>query len=157
MLHLLLRLSLALVLGLGPLGASVVAASLHAPFCGCTGCGMDGMSGMDAEGASCCSSAVKESDEPAFVAQGPGCACALVAPSREPEPATAPRVGPSQSSARIELAHGQRAVELARCLAPAPASSAPRAEPPGEREPGPAGSQRARGAVRAAALGSLRL
>lgn len=150
-LHAALRLLLALVLGLGPLGASVVAAALHAPLCACTGCG------AEAGEASCCD-AGPERDGPVLVAADVGCACAMVLPERDASPVIAPRACVGPCSTLVELARGQRAVELswspAASLVTRTGSTGP---PRGAREPGPPGSCRAQGPARAVALGALRL
>ncbi len=150
-LHTALRLLLALVLGLGPLGASVVAAALHAPLCSCSGCGAE-----SAE-ASCCGSG-PERDEPVLVALDEGCSCALVLPEREASPALAPRVCAESSPVRGQLERGQRALELDWSSDSSPGACTASAGPPrGTSEPGPPGSRRSRGPARAVALGTLRL
>lgn len=150
-LHAALRLCLALVLGLGPLGASVVTAALHAPLCACTGCG------AEAGEASCCE-AEPASDGPVFVAADGGCACALVLPDRDASPVVAPRACVGPCSTLVELARGQRAVELSWSPESSPATRSTNAGPPrGTSEPGPPGSCRAEGPARAIALGALRL
>lgn len=149
-LHTVLQLFLALVLGFGPLGASLLAASLHAPLCGCAGCG------ADAAAESCCEVSETASDGPALVASERNCPCALGLPSREASPATAPRVCAARNLARVELERGQRAVELAWSVAPFVAQDSAGESPPEDSsEPGPPGSRRERGAARAAALGAL--
>jgi hypothetical protein len=145
----LLELGLALALGLGPLGASVLAASLHAPLCACDGCGSDGAA------PSCCESDEPAGDGPALVTDERGCGCARGSASRSPEPAALPRACPGPGSPRAELARGAPA--WAWSVEPPARGAAAWTGPPGEPEPGPQGSRSARGAARAAALGALRL
>jgi hypothetical protein len=146
-----LRLLLAFVLGLGPLGASVLAASLHAPLCGCTGCA------PAAE--SCCEAASAGSDSVArLTAAEESCACAVVQPDRG-TPAVAPRACETRSHARGVLARGQRLVALEWSPAPVPLVRSDPGPGAGGRHAahGPPGIDAVRGGARAAAFGTLRL
>jgi hypothetical protein len=143
----LLRLALAFVLGLGPLGASLLAASLHTPLCGCAGCGPASTE------PSCCSSRELDPSGPALRAAEDPCACSLVGPHEEPSRAarvcpTRERVGDLQVARDREPARLPRAWAAARGVEPAPGRSSP---------PGPPGSRRLRGTARAAARGLLLL
>jgi hypothetical protein len=147
-----LRLLLALVLGLGPLGASVLAASLHAPFCGCSGC--------SPAAESCCEAASAEVDSGArLTAAEEGCACAVVQPEHGAPPAVAPRTCEARSHARGVLARGQRLVALEWSPAPVPLvrSDVDPGASGRHAAHGPPGVDAVRGGARAAAFGTLRL
>jgi len=145
----LLQLLLALVLGLGPLGASVLAASLHAPLCGCAGCG------ATTADESCCPVGANEEEGPLVRAAQGSCGCQLVEPDTErSQPAL---TCPCPVRERSGDVPARRGLEL--CATPLVLRVAPRdSYPPGRASPpGPAGGQRLRGAARAAALGLMLL
>jgi hypothetical protein len=145
------RWTLALVLGIGPLGAEVLAALGHAQVCTC--CRSD-------EVESCCGEGAKEPATPQVSSDG-ACPCALVAPSGATPCPSVPRASESRGGVRSELDRCHRAVELAwvELLLPAPGGESSPAPPgPGSAPPaGPAGSSRLLGSGRASALGVLRL
>jgi hypothetical protein len=145
-----LRVLLALVLGLGPLSAAVLAAGLHASLCACPGC--------DAQGApdACCREEPRADADSTRVADE-GCPCVLELPESDRVPAVAPDVGGAAREVRVELARAQRAVELAWSVTPGPSRSAPAAESPPVVAVRLPGSRDAHGGVRAAALATLRL
>jgi hypothetical protein len=148
----LLRLVLALVLGLGPLGASVLAASLHAPLCACSGCG------ADANGAaSCCAGEEPARDAPLVVSAESSCPCAWVLPGRQGGTEATACVRPARSAAEVALERGQRVSKLLVSATHEPPERFAREAPPDGREDGPQGRHAARGSQRAAAFGALRL
>jgi hypothetical protein len=142
---------LALLLGLGPLGAEVLAALGHAQVCSC--CRSD-------EPATCCG---EEAEAPAttqIATAGGGCPCAVVAPSSATPRSSVPRTSAGRKCPRGELERFHRAAELecvelaldaagGSALAPRGSGKVSRAGPPGSSEP--------RGPGRASALGVLRL
>jgi hypothetical protein len=137
---------LALLLGLGPLGADVLAALGHAELCACCT--------EEAEG---CCGAEEESSAPALSPLEGGCPCAAVAPSgATPWTGLACR-SDARAGARVELERLHRAAAFALAVptwpalvcAAAPAGTSSASRPPGARHAG--------GAERVAALGVLRL
>jgi len=142
---------LALLVGLGPLGAEVLAAFGHAQVCTCCKSG---------EVTSCCG---EEEEEPATPQAVPaqGCPCAIVAPSRTTSCASAVRTSAARAGARAQLECFHRAVELAWVELPLPAAAGESSPaPPGwgsDCTAGPPGSGGMRGSERASALGVLRL
>jgi hypothetical protein len=147
----LLRLILAFVLGLGPLGASVLAGSLHSSLCGCVGCA------PSAE--SCCGSAPEEPEGAPVVVAADACACIVAQPDRGMAHDVAPRTCDARSHARGALERGQRLVLSAWSPEPVPlARSDPGAAASGRHAPhGPPGIDATRGGARLAAFGALRL
>ena len=142
---------LALLLGLGPVGADVLAALAHAQVCAC--CTTD-------EAESCCGAKEEESPAPEVVSAG-GCPCALVAPSSEDAGAAVRSASSAQDGARARLERCHRAVELAWVQPRRPVTSSESSlAPPGAhaaRASGPPGSGALHGPARSAALGVLRL
>lgn len=137
---------LALLLGLGPLGADVLVALGHAELCAC--CRTD-----ETEG---CCGAEEGPAEPALAPFDDGCPCAAVAPSDAgPWSAIACRNDASAGS-RVELErlHRVAAFALATPIWPA-LVRAP--DPAASSESRPPGARHAGGAERVAALGVLRL
>lgn len=144
---------LALLFGLGPLGAEVLAALGHAQVCACCRTGETV--------ASCC--AVEEEENapstPEVASLDGACPCAVMTPSST-TPWTKPaRVSEARSSsARFELDRSHRVVELAWEEFPWPAatgafSPAPPGAGSGSMPPGKPGAN----GGRASALGVLRL
>jgi hypothetical protein len=141
---------LALALGLGPLGAEVLAALGHAQVCACC---------ESTEEASCCAGGREEPATPQLV-PAEACPCAAVAPASAGVLGIAWRASEARPAARAELERFHRSVELAWVELSGPMSA-------GESSPAPphprgwvALSSRAsatRGPERAAALGVLRL
>ena len=150
-LSVILRWTLALSLGLGPLGADVLAALGHAQVCAC--CRSEALE-------SCCAAKERDSAAPRAVPEN-ACACSIVAPSGTAPLAVVPRTSEIRSDARGRLARLNRVVELVRVELPLcrePSESSP--APPGSRHArgiGPPGSSSERGSSRASALGVLRL
>jgi hypothetical protein len=138
---------LALLLGLGPLGADVLVALGHAELCAC----------CRAEAAEGCCAAKEEPSAPAVTPLEGGCSCAAVAPS-EATPWTGlacrseTRAGP-----RVELERLHRAAGFALAVSTWPAPVCAPAPAGASSASGPPGARRASGAERVAALGVLRL
>ena len=142
----LLPLLLALLLGLGPLGAAVLAESLHGPFCGCMGCAPGGTS------SSCCAVVEPETSGPNLAPTPSPCACRIAAPVRDASPSVTVRTCDARSDGRFVLERSQATV--ARAWTPLERSILRAQAPPGRAAPpGPPGSERAHGAARAAAFG----
>jgi len=159
-LHRLLRLLLALVLGLGPLGASVLADGLHSPLCGCGGCGT-GNNGMGSA-ESCCELPRGQDAAPVLTAESL-CTGRLAHSNTNANPALSPRVSEARDTVRTELERGRRALvqdgdrdnAIPRILVTLTAGDGPRRGL--TVWSGPAGSRGPRGAARTIALGALRL
>jgi hypothetical protein len=145
---------LALALGVGPLGAEVLAALGHSQVCGC--CQSSDPVG---ETTGCCGGEAEEPETPQAVPEGGGCPCSIVAPSGASELARPMRPSEAGERARARLERLHRSVELAwmEIALPAAARESSPAPPAFPDLAGPPGSRGWNGSERAAALGVLRL
>jgi len=143
----LLRLTLALLLGLGPLAIEGLAQLAHAPLCSC--CASEPLE------RGCCAKADEGgASGPEVRAPRKACACSLALPEAPSAPSTTPRVSETRSALRTQLERAQRAQLVPLCASWL--ALAARVRPPGAA-PGAGPPRRAHGAERAAALGVLRL
>lgn len=140
---------LALLVGLGPLGAEVLAALGHAQVCACC---------RESEARSCCGGEEQEPEAPQVVA-AQACTCAIVAPSGAKPCTVIARTSESRPDARSQIERLHRGVELAwvELAVPAVAKGSSLATPSPPGLAGPPGSRGMRGGERAAALGVLRI
>ena len=139
---------LALLLGLGPLGAGVLTALWHAQLCAC--CAEDDV-------ASCCGAEEETPATERVVHVESGCPCSIVAPASTTTPASLAPASAATVDARAQLERCHGAVELARVEVSRSAASGGLAPSRPGFPGGPPGLHGLRGAGRAAALGVLRL
>ena len=148
LLGLLLRCTLAVALGAGPLGAEVVSTLLHAQLCTCASCG------DEREPASCCERSAKLPEGPRIDRERDACPC-TVGPRNDGDARPVARAceAPSVLREKVGRAH---CCETA-CVPPVLASDRTSGAQPPAFDTGPPGVHRRSGAARASALRVLRI
>ena len=147
LLGLLLRCTLAVALGAGPLGAEVVSTLLHAQLCTCASCG------DEREPASCCERRTARTDGPRIESERDTCPCS-VTPLDDGAARLVARANetPCAPRGKLERAHGCKTAWVTLVPVVVRTSGAPFA-----LDTGPPGVHRSSGAARASALRVLRI